>query len=119
MKREMKKYGLPEPEFYEERDSFKVVFRNSNSYIEQSVPICGPQSDTQSDTQNIYINDKIGGILDFCKIPKTAKEIREYLNISSKRYVAYNIIKPLIDEGKLEYTNKNSINARNQKYKTK
>ena len=119
MKREMKKYGLPEPEFYEERDSFKVVFRNSNSYIEQSVPLCGPQSDTQSDTQNIYINDKIGGILDFCKIPKTAKEIREYLNISSKRYVAYNIIKPLIDEGKLEYTNKNSINARNQKYKTK
>lgn len=25
MKREMKKFGLPEPEFYEERDSFKVV----------------------------------------------------------------------------------------------
>ena len=29
MKREMKKYGLPEPEFYEERDSFKVIFRNN------------------------------------------------------------------------------------------
>ena len=27
MKREMKKYGLPEPEFYEERGSFKVVTR--------------------------------------------------------------------------------------------
>ena len=42
----------------------------------------------------------------------------EYLNITSKRYVAYNIIKPLINDGKLEYTNKNSINARNQKYKS-
>lgn len=29
MKREMKKYNLPEPEFYEERDSFKVIFRNT------------------------------------------------------------------------------------------
>ena len=28
MKREMKKYGLPEPESYEERDSFKVIFKN-------------------------------------------------------------------------------------------
>ena len=33
MKREMKKYGLPEPEFYEERDSFKVVFRNNSIWI--------------------------------------------------------------------------------------
>ncbi|MGN1311875.1 MAG: ATP-binding protein [Bacilli bacterium] len=30
MKREMKKYVLPEPEFYEERDSFKVIFRNKS-----------------------------------------------------------------------------------------
>ena len=29
MKREMKKYRLPEPEFYEERDSFKVIFGNN------------------------------------------------------------------------------------------
>lgn len=31
MKREMEKHKLPSPEFYEERDSFKVIFRNSNS----------------------------------------------------------------------------------------
>lgn len=30
MIREMKKYGLTFPEFYEERDSFKVVFRNNS-----------------------------------------------------------------------------------------
>ena len=39
-----------------------------------------------------------------------------YLKISSKRYVAYKIIKPLINHGKLEYINKKNINARNQKY---
>lgn len=30
MIREMKKYGLPSPEFYEERDSFKGVYRNNS-----------------------------------------------------------------------------------------
>lgn len=29
MIREMKKYGLPSLEFYEKRDSFKVIFRNN------------------------------------------------------------------------------------------
>lgn len=37
MKREMKKYGLPEPEFYEERDSFKVIFRNNSIRLDQQV----------------------------------------------------------------------------------
>ena len=31
MIREMKNYDLPEPEFYEERDSFKVIFRNTSN----------------------------------------------------------------------------------------
>ena len=109
MKREMKKYGLPEPEFYEERDSFKVIFRN-NIVV---------QKGQQSDTQFTIVTDITYKVLKYCEEPRTAKEIREYLNISSKRYVAYNIIKPLINMGKLEYTNKNSINARNQKYKKK
>lgn len=44
MKRVMKKYGLPEPEFCEERDSFKVIFRNSSA-------ASGAQRATQSATQ--------------------------------------------------------------------
>ena len=73
---------------------------------------------SQSDTQFTTATNITEKVLEYCKEPKTAKEIRDYLNISSKRYVAYNIIKPLIDMRKLEYTNKKSINARNQKYKT-
>lgn len=102
MKREMKKYSLPEPEFYEERGSFKVVFRNKNV--------------TQSDTQTIIISDITNKILKYCEKPKTAQEIRDYLGLSSKRYVAYKIIRPLINNGSLDYTNKKSVNAKNQKY---
>ena len=113
MRREMAKYNLPEPEFIEERGSFKVIFRNTNIVVTGDT-----QSDTQSDTQNK--SDEINNlILDFCTEPKTANEIREHIGISSKRYVNYNVIKPLIEKGLLDYTNKNSINARNQKYVTK
>lgn len=84
----------------------QLVFRNRMVYK------------SQSDTQFTIATNITEKVLEYCKEPKTAKEIRDYLNISSKRYVAYNIIKPLIDMRKLEYTNKKSINARNQKYKT-
>ena len=114
MKREMKKYGLPEPEFYEERDSFKVIFRNT-SVAENSQT--GAQTGAQSMT-HITIDELKEKVLNYCKIPKSSKEIREYVGLSSKTYVADSIIKPLLKAGMLEYTNKKSINARNQKYIT-
>ena len=55
----------------------------------------------QSDTQKSQL-DIEKKVLDFCIEPKSAQEIRTYLNISSKRYVAYEIIRPLINCGKLE-----------------
>ena len=55
-------------------------------------------------------------VIQYCAIPRTAKEIKEYLNINSRTYVSTHIIQPLINEGKLQYTNSNSINAKNQKY---
>ncbi len=60
-----------------------------------------------------YYKDKV---LEYCQKPRMAKEIKEYLGISSRQYISTNIIRPLINEGKLDYTNKNSVNAKNQKY---
>lgn len=119
MKRETKKYGLPEPEFYEERDYFKVVFRKNIKDNKKNNLRSGQVSDTQGDTQFKLSADIIEKVLKYCEQAKTAKEIREYLGISSKRYVAYEIIKPLVRNGKLDFTNKNNVNARNQKYITK
>ena len=115
MIRKMKKYGLPEPEFIEERDSFKVIFRNSTG--QDNGQVSGQQGGQQSGQQTA-INDNKSRILNYCKEARTSKEIREFLNIKSRQYVSTNIIRPLIIEGKLDYTNKNSINARNQKYIT-
>ena len=111
MKREMKKYDLPEPEFYEERDSFKVIFRNKN--VVHNKIDSGQQSGQQT-----TIEDNKLKILEYCIEAKTAKEIKEYLNIKSRQYVSTYLINPLINDGKLDHTNKKSVNAKNQKYIT-
>ena len=80
---------------------------------------CKQQSDTQSGQQVIHKVDNKNEVLKFCIEPKTAVEIKNMLKIKLRQYISSNIIKPLIDDNKLEYTNKNSINARNQRYKTK
>lgn len=116
MKREMKKFGLPKPEFYEERDSFKVIFRNK--VVVHHEQKNDTQSGQQSGQQKFIITDYKTMVLRYCAIPRNAKEISEHLNIKSRQYISTNIIKPLINDGKLEYTNKNSVNARNQKYVT-
>ena len=115
MKREMEEYGLPEPEFYEERGSFKVIFRNN--IAKKSDSQSDTQGDTQSDTQN-KLSETERIVLEMCIIPKTAEEIRKEIGKSSKSYVARKIIKPLVEKCLLDYTNKNSINAKNQKYIT-
>lgn len=97
----MKKYGLPSPKFYEERDSFKVVFRN-NSVAEA--------------TQNNNYEEIRNKVVEFCKEPKTSDKIRKYIGIETKSFLSRNIMKPLIASKKLDYTNKKSVNAKNQKY---
>ena len=184
MKREMEKYNLPLPEFYEERGSFKVIFRNDSekNNIQQKVSsgqqnvasgqqnvasgqqnVASGQQNVASGQQNVASGqqkvasgqqkvssgqqkvsngqqkiadehhkkienskNQIDNIeeyrrvtLKYCVNPKTAKEISRHLKIKSRQYISSNIIKPLINEGKLEYTNKNRVNAKNQKYVTK
>ena len=134
MKREMRKYGLPNPEFYEERDSFKVIFRNNSCHQnssdggqqksstggQQNSSVGGQQKGSSTGQQNERNNLKLEqmkrAVLTCCVEPKTIKELQTLLKIKSRQYFSTNIIKALIDEGKLEYTNQNSIHARNQKY---
>lgn len=113
MIREMKKYGLPSPEFYEERDSFKVIFRNSSVATETQQ---ATQSATQRATQTNNYEEMRNKVVEFCREPKTSDEIRKYIGIETKSVLSRNIIKPLIESKRLDYTNKNSVNAKNQKY---
>ena len=154
MKREMGNYNLPMPEFYNERGSFKVIFRNSfdlsseqvsmqvgdqnsmqvseqastnksiNSTVSKqvSVQVEGQNSMQVSEQVSVQVSTfifKYKELLEYCKTPKSAKEIRDYLQLKSRNYVNNKILKPLIRLNLLEYTNKQKINSSNQKYITK
>lgn len=104
MKREMALYNMPEPEYIVGNDYFKVIFRKGN--------------DNKVTNDNNQLDKYRKEVLEYCKEPKTLKEIREYLNLKSRNYVNDNIIKPLLDSGNLDYTNKENLRASNQKYVT-
>ena len=55
-------------------------------------------------------------VVEFCKGPNSSDEIRKYIGIETKRVLPRNIIKPLIASKKFDYTNKKSVNAKNQKH---
>ena len=74
------------------------------------------QNATQSATQTKKYEKIREKVLVFCEEPKTSEEIRKYFGIEDKSILSRQIIKPLIREEKLDYTNKNSVNAKNQKY---
>ena len=127
MRREMAKYNLPDPEFAEERGAFKVVFRNSKIDSEINKDSIGGQESGQESgqeggQQSGQVNDQIEEyrlkVLEYCVTPKSMNEIKQYLGLSSRRYVREKIVKPLIDGKKLEYTNKDYIRVNNQKYVT-
>ncbi|MFR1675777.1 MAG: ATP-binding protein [Fusobacterium sp.] len=95
---EMKEYGLPEPEFKNGRNEFVVILYNKE--IEQ---------------KKIYLTleDKI---VEFCKEPKSRKEIAEFLEIKTTTYVYSKYILPLLEEGRLGMTIPDIPASRNQKY---
>ena len=86
IRKEMEKYGLPEPVFADERGSFIVIF-----YKEAVESLTEKDGETE-------------GLLLFCKTPRTRKEICEYLGLSSGAYVMKKYILPLVESGKLKLT---------------
>lgn len=95
---EMKEYGLPEPEFKNGRNEFVVTLYNKE--IEQK-KIC------------LTLEDKI---VEFCKEPKSRKEIAEFLEIKTITYAYSKYILPLLEEGRLGMTIPDIPTSRNQKY---
>ena len=55
-------------------------------------------------------------VVEFCDIPRTKKEIQEYLQIKSERYIREAIITPLIENRLLKRTVPDKPNSPKQKY---
>lgn len=83
IRRAMHEYGLPQPEFLEERGSFIVKLyrcRESTLSIQNEI-------------------SKNNDLILFCKIPRTRKEICEFLGLSSVTYAIQTHVMPLVKQG--------------------
>ena len=69
--------------------------------------------------QGVDQNQKYSQILEFCKIPKSARELANEFNYSNFRYFKRIYIKPLIEAGKISMTIPETPTSKNQKYITK
>jgi ATP-dependent DNA helicase RecG len=96
IRKEMEKYNLKQPKFADERGSFIVTFYKESNAI---------NTDIESDD-----------ILQFCKTPRTRKEICEHLKLSSITYAIQTYITPLVDKGKIKLSNPNKPSSSKQLY---
>lgn len=96
IRKQLAESGLPAPLFEDKRGLFRVVFYNAQGAKETGNP---------------------GSLEEFCKIPRTRKEIAAFLDMT-QAYALRRYVEPLIERGVLAYTVPEKPHARNQKIMT-
>ena len=101
IQRELREYGLPEPEFSDGRNSFCVCFYNTERD--------GSYSEADVARQK---ND----LVTFCRTPRSRKEICAYLGLTSVTYAIQRHVQPLVDAGIIHMTIPEKPKSSKQKY---
>ena len=78
-----------------------------------------PDTDLDTTSQRRKLSNKEKDIIQFCSIPRSAKEILDRVGVSSHTKNREKYVTALVEAGYLEMTNPNNPNASNQKYKKK
>lgn len=110
------------PQFISTDTDFIVVLKNVNYdslAVDQDtvqVTVQDTIQDTVQDTIQDDLHTKQESVLSFCNIPRSRSEIQEYIGIKNRGYFLSDILKPLVDTGKLIMTLPDKPTSRNQKY---
>lgn len=75
-----------------------------------------PKIDTEDGKENEYKEEEI---LSYCNIPRSKKEIMEYIGLRNTSHFEKNYLKRLLQVHKLEMTIPDKPTSRNQRYRTK
>lgn len=76
------------------------------------------QVNMHGDHASDHASDHVEKILEFCKTPKSRKEIQSYLGLKNRDHFRKEILKPLIDKKLIELTIPQAPKSPKQKYKT-
>ena len=88
IRKELKRYGLPEPLFEDSRGQFSVTFFNSNN----------------GRSVQGGLDEKANELVRFCSEPRTRKQIAEHLGIGSVSYAVKEYVMPLVEKGFIKLT---------------
>ncbi len=102
IRREMKEAGLPDPVFINGRNEFIVILYNKRKE-EKHKEINGKET--------IYYE-----LLNYCNVPRTRKEIADFLEINTVFYAMQHYVQPLLDKGMLEMTIPDKPKSKKQQY---
>ena len=97
IRRVMQEYGLPNPVFLDERGSFIVK-------LYKYVP----------DNGGGKVVEK--GLIDFCRTPRSRREICEFLGLSSVTYAIQTHIEPLVNKGVIKLSIPDKPTSSKQRY---
>lgn len=100
-------------EFEQQAYGFAVIFYRRNTSTQDS-----PQDSTQDKHQDNTQDSLQNRILEYCKMPRSKKEITVYMGYKDVKSFAKRYLKPLCEAGELQMTIPNRPSSRNQKYVT-
>lgn len=88
IRRMMKEYNLPQPEFIDERGSFITkLYKYGSALVESKVK-----------------TEESNDLIQFCKTPRTRQEICNHLKLNSVTYAIQTHVMPLVDLGIIKMT---------------
>lgn len=99
-------YSNKEPQLIEE-DIFKII-----------VPYPSTEQATEHVTEYVTEHVTEHELLQFCEDPKSTSEIMEFLGLKHREHFRANILKPLLESGKLSMTIPDKPRSKKQKYFT-
>ena len=113
-----KMYSGGEP-IFTEADVFTTIIPLSEAataMVGLSIELASREQDKEQvkeqDKEQVTIQD----LIQFCSIPRSRKEMQEFMGLVGRRNFSEKYIKPLLIAGKIEMTVPDKPNSRNQKY---
>jgi hypothetical protein len=111
-------YSGGEP-IFTEADVFTTIIPLSEAataMVGSSIELASREQDKEQvkeqDKEQVTIQD----LIQFCSVPRSRKEMQEFMGLAGRRNFSEKYIKPLLRAGKIEMTVPDKPNSRNQKY---
>ena len=115
-------YSGGEPEFIE-GDVFEIVIPLTTGAMTKVGPRTSPlvsgevSGEVGGEVVSVKLDiTKVNALMDYCREPRSRKEIQEFCQIKSQDYFRKNILLPLIGNGRLRRTIPDKPNSSKQKY---